>query len=129
MGSYTESVERLVIVQWLASPFHEISHETNDLPGPRPFPTCKSAIIRQKNFGPKALSTVSMLIEPGFIRQHRLHGRSDKPTGVSLGSISLLAFDLAVRCYAIARFTFPKFAEKFDEKLYWAPRTMVDFDA
>ena len=79
---------------------------------------CKSAFIRQKNFGPKALSTVSMLIEPGLIRQHRFHGRSDKPTGVSLGSISLLAFDLVGRCYAIARFAFPKFAENFDQKLY-----------
>ena len=47
----------------------------------------KSAFIRQKNFGPKALSRVSMLIEPGLIRQHRFHGLSDKPTGVSLGSI------------------------------------------
>src|SRR5437588_6351720 len=94
-GSYTESVERLIIVQVLASPFHKISHETKDLPGPRRFPMCKSALIRQKNFGPKGLSTISMLIEPGFIRQHRLHGRSDKPTGVSLRSISLLAFDLA----------------------------------
>jgi hypothetical protein len=37
---------------------------------------------------PPVAVSVSMLIEPGFIKQHRLHGRSDKPTGVNLGSFA-----------------------------------------
>ncbi len=58
-----------------------------------------------------------MLVEPSFLRKHRLYRCRDKPTRICFGARGINVFNNAVCGRQQSRFVLPKRAKLFDQKL------------
>src|SRR5258708_7887995 len=76
-----------------------------------------ASITSRESLGANRVCKLGMLVEPRFVRKHRLHCRRDESTRRRFDAGSVNIFFNAMCGHWLSRFTFPEAAKFFNQKL------------
>src|ERR1700722_17486481 len=76
-----------------------------------------SLFVRQESLCANRTSKFGMLVEPSFLRKHRLYRCCDKPTRICFGARGINVFNNAVCGRQQSRFLFPEQAKFLNQEL------------